>query len=164
MKMIEIKLYKFNELSEQAKQKAIENLSDINVECDWWESTYEDAERIGLKITGFDLDRNRHATGELMLSPSEICANIIRDHGEQCETYKLAENFLKEFKPIFAEHFQTEEGEYKLIELENDFLQNLLNAYSIMLQNESEYLQGKEAIIETIQANDYDFTEDGKLY
>jgi hypothetical protein len=32
------------------------------------------------------------------------------------------------------------------------------------IQNEFEYLQSKEAIIETIKANDYDFTEDGKLY
>ena len=30
--------------------------------------------------------------------------------------------------------------------------------------NEYDYLTGKEAIIETIEANDYDFTAEGELY
>ena len=58
MKTLTINLYQFSELSDEAKEKAISNLSDINVDFDWWTNTYEDAARIGLKITSFDLDRN----------------------------------------------------------------------------------------------------------
>ena len=62
-----------------------------------------------------------------------------------------------------SEHFESSESEDKMIDLENEFLQSLLEDYSIMLQNESEYLQSAEAIRETIEANEYEFTEDGKL-
>ena len=32
-----------------------------------------------------------------------------------------------------------------------------------MLRNEYEYLTSEEAVIESIRANEYEFTEDGKL-
>ncbi len=86
MKEVTIKLYEFDELSERAQEEAIEKLSDINVDYDWWKYVYEDAERIGLKINEFDLER------------------------------------------------------------------------------EYDYLTSGEAIIETIRANEYYFTEDGTLY
>ncbi len=164
MRTIEIIVYKFNELSKEAQQKAIEKLWDINVTFDWWEPTYEDAKNIGLKITSFALDRNRHVNGEFTLSAAEVAANILQEHGETCNTYKIAEKFIEEFNPKFADYFQTEEGEPELLEMEDNFLKTLLSEYADILQKECEYLQSKESIIETIQANDYDFTEDGKIY
>lgn len=171
MKTIEVKLYQFSELSDEAKKNAIEKLSDINVEFAWWLLAYEDAERIGLKITSFDLDQNRHAEGHFLLSPAEVAQNIFNNHGVNCETYKTAQSFINEWQPLFAnyldegnEDYENRESEYKLQDMEDDFLKSLLEDYSIMLQNECEYLQTDEAIIETIEANEYDFTEDGKLY
>lgn len=170
MKTVTINLYSFNELNENAQQKAIENLSDINVNFDWWDFVYEDAENIGLKITSFDLDRNRHAKGYFILSASEVAANIFSNHGKDCETYKTAESFMKEWQPIFddymnedSENYESQELEERLIDMEDDFLNSLLEDYSIMLQNECEYLRSDEAIIETIEANEYLFTEDGNL-
>jgi type I restriction-modification system DNA methylase subunit len=43
-------LYTFDELSETAKEKALEVYRDINLNFDWWDGTYEDAKNIGLKI------------------------------------------------------------------------------------------------------------------
>lgn len=170
MKTITINLYEFSELTPQAQQKAIENLSDINVMNDWWASTYEDAKNIGLKITSFDLDRNRHATGEFLLSAAEVAANILKEHGEHCETYKTAEAFLSDYNPVFtdytdeaSENYESREVEGKLQDIESDFLKSLLEDYSIMLQKECDYLQSEEAIKEAIEANEYTFTEDGKL-
>ena len=170
MRTIETKVFTFDELSEDAKQKAIERLRDINVSHNWWEITYDDAKTIGLKITGFNLDRNRHATGELILSACEVAQNIFNEHGETCETFKTATNFMEVWQPIFDEYmneesekFESAELEDELTELEGEFCQSLLEDYSIMLQNECEFLQEDEAIIETIEANDYEFTEDGKL-
>jgi len=170
MRVKEITLYKFDELSEAAKEKAIEKLWDINVDYNWWESAYEDAERIGLKITSFDLDRNRHAEGKFTLSANEVAQNIFNEHGENCETYRTAQNFMKEWEPVFngymdecSEHYESRESEDRLNELEDEFLQSLLEDYSIMLQKEYEYQTSQEAIIETIQANEYEFTEDGTL-
>lgn len=171
MRTIRIKLYKFSELSESAKQKAIENLSDINVDYNWWTSTYEDAENIGLKITSFELDRNRHAKGDFLLSANEVAQNIFSNHGHECETYTTAEKFMKEWEPIFInymdeehEMYESKESEEQLQEIENEFLISLLEDYSIMLQNEFEYLQEEEAIIETIEANEYEFTITGERF
>ena len=56
-------VYTFNKLSGEAKQHALEQLWDLNVYYDWWGYMYEDAENIGLKITGFDLDRGAYVCG-----------------------------------------------------------------------------------------------------
>jgi hypothetical protein len=171
MKNIRIKVYKFNELSQDAQDKAIEKLNSINVDFDWWVYIYEDAKEIGLKITSFDLDRNRHAKGEFILSAAEVSQNIINNHGENCETYKTASNFLEYWQPIFNaytdeenEKYESREAEEEMQEIEEEFLYSLLEDYSIMLQNGYEYLQSDEAIIETIEANDYHFLANGELF
>ena len=166
MRIKETKVYKFDELTDKAKEKVLHDMYDLNVYYDWWEGVYEDAANVGLKLTSFDLDRNRHAKGEFTLSAAEVAANIIRDHGEQCETYKTTQAFLDEINSLAMPDDDSDEfseWENKMLELEDEFLKSLLEDYSIMLQKEYEYLTSEEAIIETIQANDYEFTEDCKL-
>lgn len=155
MRTIRIKLYKFSELSESAKQKAIENLSDINVDYNWWESTYEDAKNIGLKITSFELDRNRHAKGKFTGYAIDTAKDILEEHGQDCETYKTAEGFISDYNTTLDEDIE---------ELEEGFLNSLLEDYSIILQKEREYLQSEDAIIETIEANEYEFTITGERF
>ena len=58
-----------------------------------------------------------------------------------------------------AHAFRIGELESLLDELRIDACQEIYSA----LQKEYEYLTGDEAIIETIEANEYDFTADGKL-
>jgi hypothetical protein len=82
MKTISINLYSFNELSEEAQQKALDHYRYFMVEDSWWDSIYSDAKEIGLKITSFDLDRNRNAKGELLHSFEEVCCNILKNHGK----------------------------------------------------------------------------------
>lgn len=171
MKTIRTKVYQFSELSDSAKQTAIEQFSDINVDYDWWSSTYEDAATIGLKITSFDLDRNRHAKGEFTLAANEVAQNIFTNHGEECETYKTAQTFMETWQPVFndymdenSDNYESADSEQLLQNFEEDFLNDLLEDYSIMLQKECEYLQSETAIIETIETNEYDFTKDGKRF
>jgi hypothetical protein len=172
MKQVIINTYKFNELSEDAQAKAIDELRDINTEHEWWDNMYDDAENVGLKITSFDLDRNRHADGKFIES-AEHCANkIIADHGDMCETYKTAENYLSERDSLIDTWERDDDGEFinegdmddKLNELDDDFLVDILEDYSILLQNEYEYRCTDEAVIETIDANEYDFLESGKIF
>ena len=160
-----IDIYTFEDLAtnEELKSKVLANLSDINTNFDWWDGTYEDAENIGIKITGFDLYRKQISIKEID-SASEVCANIFRDHWDECSTYKLAEKFMAEFTPMFSDYLETEEGEEDLIELEEKFFKDLGNEYLYILQSELEYLESEEAILETIKANEYEFTADGKIY
>lgn len=56
MKTKTINVYSFDELSEKAKQKALENLYDINVDHDWCDFIYDDFKSICATI-GVDADK-----------------------------------------------------------------------------------------------------------
>lgn len=166
MRTIRTKVYKFDELSKEAQQTVIDKMYDINVSYDWWESTYDDANEIGFKITGFDIDRGSYCDGEFQLSAHEVAANIIRDHGAMCETYKTAQTFLDGVNSIEAtdgeEYGEGEEYEDKMMELEEEFLKSLCEDYLTMLRQDYEYQTSDEAIKETIEVNEYEFTKDGR--
>ena len=156
MKTKTINLYQFSELSPEGKEKALHSLCDINVDHDWWDYIYEDAERIGLKITSFETDR--YAKGKLTLSPEEVCNQITKEHGYMCETVQTAKKYLED-----RANLGEEPSDGKLDDLKDEFLKSLLEDYRIILSKEYEYLTSDEQIIETILANDYYFTEDGKI-
>lgn len=162
-------LYLFDELSEDEKNAAIEKLWDLNVDHDWWDVVYMDAEDIGLKIHGFDLDRH-DIEGRFTRAANEVAQNIINNHGDMCETYKTAKAFMNDWEPIFTAYmdetsadYESRESEEKMLDLESEFLHSLLEDYWIMLRKEYEYMTSEEAIKETIEANEYEFTEAGEL-
>jgi hypothetical protein len=141
------KVFEFKELSEQAQEKALEKLQAWNVDGEWWENTYGDAEMIGLKITSFDIDRDSYVKGEFTESEVDVAQSILDSHGEMCETYKTAKKFLDGIEA-----------------LKEEFRKSLLEDYRIILQKEYEYLTSREAVEEMCEANEYRFTEDGKIF
>ncbi len=144
-------VYKFDELPEEGQRLAIEKHSDINVNHDWWDSVYEDAAMIGLKLDSFDIYR-RTITGELTLKPWQVIRRILKNHGDTCETYKTAA-FWKDRLNI--------KGQRNTNSCE--FFRSLLHDYLNMLDLEYNYLTGEEEIKETIRANDYDFKANGEI-
>lgn len=174
MRTVRTKVYKFHELTPEAQIKAINQFSDINVDHTWWEYTYMDAESAGIKITDFDLDRGTIG-GLLINSLTESCALIIANHGNGCESYKTAKAYLSEWVQLVKEHsdgveidkvHEDKEHEFDQLadELENQFKQSILKDYRILLQKNYDYLTSEEAITETIIANEYEFTKDGKQF
>jgi hypothetical protein len=160
----EIEVYDFSELGKDAQDKAIENLYDLNVDSDWWDSVYVDAEDVGLKITGFDIDRGSYVKGYFIYSAVDTAKRIIEDHGKDCETYKTATAYLAEREGIAQEPENDDEIEGALDDLDEEFRKSILEDYRIMLKKDYEYLTSRESIIETIEANEYEFTANGKLY
>ena len=157
MKTKTINLYEFDELSDQAKQRAIANNCGINVDYrEWYHSVYDDAENIGLKITGFDLDRNRHCTGQAIDDVLTIAHKIKTEHGFDTPTHELANEFIKDYAAL-DEDIDTGE----LRDFENKFLKSILKEYSILLQRKCEWLTSEEAIVDSLRANEYEFLEDG---
>jgi len=169
MREIATKVYQFDELSDDVKERARQWWREGGLDYEWWDFIYEDAERIGLKLTEFDLDRNRHACGDFIKDATEVAELVINEHGDECETYKDAVAFLDERDKIVDWAERDENGEFVdeygldelLDECENEFLRTLLEDYSIILQHEMEYLLSDEQVDETIRANEYEFTEDG---
>ena len=164
---IEKTVYKFEELLEDTQRKAIENLYDLNVDYEWWDSVYEDADRAGIKLTSFDLGRAQNIDGELITSLSESIKAILNEHGKDCETYKTAAGYQDELDKIETalrlEGIDEDEADKQREELEAQYLKDILQDYYYMLKREYEYQTSEEAIRESIEANEYEFDEDGNL-
>ena len=175
MKTIEIKVYKLNELPEEIQEKAIEKLSDINVNYDWRNHIYQDAETVGIAVNGHD-----ERGCSIQVDDCEETANkILEGHGDHCETYKTAKSFLSNKSKLVEKYSDginkdivSEDNELdfdnEMDDLEKEFTHSLsedykimLQKYRIMLQKEYEYMTSEKAIKETIEANDYDFTIEG---
>jgi len=161
-------IYQFDELSAKAKEKARDWFRNGALDYEWWESVYEDAERIGLKITSFDLDR-RSIDGELTGTAKHCAEDILKEHGDTCDSFKLAQAFLQERQALKDRLEDANENENiawevdeKISELEEEFKKNLLRDYLDTLQKEADYLTSDEAVDEAIRANEYTFLANGK--
>jgi hypothetical protein len=170
MKTIEIKLYSFEELNYTAKERALSKFYNINVEHNWWEFIYSDAKELGILIKSFDLDRGKHIKIDIDSSYycGDVANKIISSHGKTCQTYIISETFLKDREDIEFKYddklINEEQFDDIISELEEEYTNDIANEYLSMLKQEYEYLTSDEAIIEAICANDYEFTEDGKLF
>lgn len=171
-----ITVYRFDELSEDAKEKAIWELSGINVDHDWHEHIYDGAKEIGLIITEFNLSRNT-IKGDIRLNLLEVCKLIRKHHGKESETYKTAVGHLNQYIEEFKKYRDKYKNEFDCpvhaleeFELEDeagdiscDFEKALLYEYLIILKQEYEYLTSDEVIIKSIEANEYEFNKNGCL-
>lgn len=193
MRQETINIFAFEELSEEAKKKVLREFCDINVNYGWWESIYNDAENVDIKIDSFDIDRGNSISGSFD-DLETVCNKIIIEHGESTETAILALEYLYKFivlnarldravdvmdeidrryddlNPEKADRvYDTADGiiedcEDTIQDLAEEFEREILECYLTILRKEYEYLTSEDVIIETIQANEYEFTEDGSQY
>lgn len=159
MRIIETKAYQFEELDEQTKEKAIDNYRHISVDShDWWDFIEEDLNSVGIELRSFDIERGSFA--EIHLEDFyETCEKIIETHGENCETYKIAERYIKEYNEIHQHIHDDDAIECLDEEYQKEFSEEVLS----MLRKEYEYMISDEYIIEMFDANEHEFTEEGKL-
>lgn len=148
-------VYKFSELSDEGKEKALERYSNINVDDPfWYECIVEDTRDVGVEIEEFDL---YHGTIKCRFTDAVelVAGKILAEHGKDSETYKTADGFLADFKKLS----ESEKGD----DLCNEFRRSLSEDYRLILQRSYDYLTSREAIIETLEANEYDFTAEGVI-
>jgi len=166
-------VYKFDELSDAAKQTAINVLGGVNVTHDWWDSTYEDAAQIGLVIEEFDIDRGSYCRGKWTEDAEDVASLIMENHGACCETHKDAwefQNAVSVQGSIFeaADDFDPESEQFieseQYASLCEEFQRTIREDYRIMLQQEYEYQTSEEAIIGAIKVDGYEFRANGELY
>jgi len=163
MRIIETKAYQFKELDEKTKEKAINNYRYVSVEHDsWWDFVKEDLANVDIELRSFDIDRGSFA--EIHLEDfHETCELILKSHGENCQTYKIAERYIKEYKHI-QYHIQDDEDlDEKLDDLDEEYQKEFSEEVLSMLRREYEYMISDEHTIEIFEANEYEFTEEGKL-
>jgi predicted nucleic acid-binding Zn finger protein len=146
MKTIEIAIYEYGELSDEAKENAVNQLSDLNVDYGWWEDIFEDTKRIHMTITAFDTGRSNYLDANFARCAVSVAEAIVSGHGDCCETHNVAKAFLADPDADIDEFYREIRGEYLDI-----------------LRKEYEYKTSKEAIVESIEANEYHFSVNGNL-
>lgn len=196
MRTIRIKLYKFNELSESAKQKAIESLYNINTDYEWYEYTvdefksnkeffditnvyfngfYSQGDGAMFEYEGINKDFVKTIIDSLPISnwKKDVLKNCtyISGNGKQSGLY-YHENSCSHNINIESDNGAQY---YRNIELLIDSVSStiedaIIEKYKELakelyrtLEKEYDYLTSEKAIIETIEANEYEFTQDGKL-
>ncbi len=184
------KVYEFEELSQEAKDKVLDKLRDLNVDgsFDWWEDdgllelTPEQAKKAHItdaeykteifkfKKIYFDLDRAHYVQFPDLQVNNEIAfrkwlgvskrlndkiySYTFEGHGRGENTYLvISEN--ENVKITDSERNTLINAEAKFSDWMNEALRRLQVNY--------DYLTSDESIIETIEANDYQFLEDGTM-
>lgn len=171
---VTIEVMTFDELSEKAKEKARNWYRDSSYDDATfaWEHIQEDAKAVWLELKSFDTDSAsfvRDMKGDF-INGAYSCAQLIKaEHGENCDTYKSAALFLLDNEKINqkypnANNDSCAEFEEEKETIERFLLNNLLKDYSVMLQAELWHMSSDEYIDDTIIANEYTFTEDGKYF
>lgn len=191
---IEYKIYTYDELSEKAKQKALETLWDINVDSDFW---YDYAGKTGFNqaeidaMHAFGLPADYKIPVEL-IDHDKLYFSIDREWYVQLVNAQFADDEITrcfcevsrrvwcmldvtlyttrgrngntrvnvEYRGRRDDLKRVNDAIARIEERINDKIQQVL----IDLEKNYEYLTGREAIEETIRANEYEFTEEGKIW
>lgn len=155
MRIMQVEIFKFDELSDKAKEKARDWYREASLHDEWYESIYEDAANVHIKITGFDIGRGNDIDGEFTDDPLIVADKILKDHGAGCDTYKTAKIFHA------ARNKLDEQEDHSA--LDSEFLRDILQDYLSSLRKEYEHVTSDETIDENICTNEYEFTADGKI-
>jgi len=188
MRTIRTKVYKFEELSKEAQQTAIEKNIDINTFDDNWhdpilEGFTEQLAEAGfleaiIQFSGF------WSQGDGLCFDAKIDASkfaITTNEKRVCNLIDagLIDEFTIE-KTLYANHYSHEKTRFvdysicngencnKVLETLCDKIESkrleLCKEFYSTLEKDYYYLQSDEAIKETILANDYEFLKDGTQF
>lgn len=187
-------LYTFEELSDNAKEKAIEKLCDMNVDYEWHEFVYEDSIEIA-RLFGLDISEIHYSgfwsqgDGACFKGRYEYKKDALKAIKEYAPTDTELHDIVSRLQWAQAANFyrvtctakhsghyyhsgcmtvdcENAEDCYRTVINEDEFIQALRDFADWIykqLETEYNYLTSETAIIETIKANKYEFTKEGKL-
>jgi hypothetical protein len=178
-------LYTFAELSESAQRHAIKTLWNLNVDHALYEFSYETIRTAGrclgidCKVEGFDLDRGQsielrggcdYRKGWRAALAQEFDGDTLAELvgiGEELQSAQRRAFYCAciDLSPVHhgtAYTVYSKFGAYVTDDL-TDTLRSFEHWAWCVLRDEYEYLTSAEAIKETIEANEYEFDENGNL-
>ena len=163
MRTIELKVFTFDELSPEAKKRAIQDNRDVLVESYWWESDFYDAkETADMDIVMFDIHTNIIVC-EIITGCKQSAQKVLENHGESCTTYSIAKKFLSDLDSLESQP-ATRKKIILIEDLEERYKTDMGKQYLRMLDTSYNYLLSDAAIIEFLVDNEYEFLEDGRSY
>ena len=185
MKKIIITVYSFDELSDEAKQKAIETErhNELRLDYKWWDGVFdnfrEQFKEIGIDNADFAFSLSYTQGDYAKLTKGEIdMEKIIPKLSFRLEEYikyytsaciingdaTFDFDDYKEHPCIYDYYDYYEKVVEQLEKWLNDKIEELNGELYMALQEEYEYLQSDEVIAEEFKDNETLFYEDGTLY
>ena len=181
MREMTVTVYSFAELSEAAQERALNAFRDINVEYDWWEDSYDTIRTAG-KLIGLDIDgiyfdtylycifdaSYEYARGAVKAVKAEFPQDT-ELHGIASELQALQKRHFYSLSCAVREARSMNQyscfrfGEDYECEDLGDIIDDFAHWARVLLRDEYKYLMSDDAVKEAIEANEYEFTEAGKL-
>jgi len=188
MKTVRIKIYKFNELSEEAKQNAIDYFRSSNdyfyMGSEILDSINRGLDHFGGELSDYSIDWQNINNSTYLIKYS-VSEDIQQLSGVRLWKYlnnsgllHIRDKYNKKIIPLLSgncpltgvcfdesfldavRNFIARPSDISFTELMEDCVYNTIKAGC----NDCEYQQSEEAIIETIEANEYDFKDDGTIF
>jgi len=173
------KVYSYQNLPEESKQKAIENYYDINVsDTDWWYDDY----LLDLGLT------NKNSKADTLFSWDKIYFSLDRANYLQFEKLKVNDDdaFRQELgvskktwskitydfdnsgrnsdtRFTYYENEDLNDDDIKQLDKAEEKFAQLVDKAKSNLSKNYDYQTSREAIVYTFEANEYQFTENGRI-
>ena len=182
MREITVKVYSFAELSEAAQERALDAFRDINVEYDWWTYGAYYTIRTAGKLLGLDIGDIHFDTDSYCIFDAsyEYARGAVKAVKAEFPQDTELHGIASELQALQKRHFYSlscaitkgrSMNYYRCFRFGEDYdcedLGDIIDDFAhwarIQLRDEYEYLTSDEAVKEMIEANGYEFTEDGKL-
>lgn len=176
MRIIETKVYEFDELDIQTQEKVIENNRTINVDSNFWYQCELDNFKHELKIKVNEFDIYRREINITIEDSFDTAQGIVDFFGKESGIVYSAKIFIKDRDALVKKYGEGNEKDgYSVKEecwseydeeieyLEEEFRKEIAREILSMLTLDYEYQTSDDGIKETIIANEYEFTEEGKL-
>lgn len=186
MRTEEVEVYGFEELSEEVQERVIGDFNNINVDYDWYDLdglldlTQEEMGKVGIepgeiegvlfsyKITEFDLDRGQYIHFDsVVVNNDDVFRRFLEipeDLWESCAYYFT--NYTRDANTCLELHSGNALTVSESETLDNavEIMADKIHGAWVALRNNYEYLTSKEAIKDTILANEYEFYKGGRLF
>ena len=191
MRIAETKVYQFDELGDNAKEKAREWYREGGFDYEWWDAVYEDVKTIG-ELMGIGIEQIYFAgfynqgdgacfTGHYSYAKQAI-AKVKEYAPEEYELHRIAKRLQDIQKPYFYQihaeitHRGHDYHKYcSVIDIErnnetvhldvlSEALRDFMDWIYRQLKIQWDYLSSNEEVDDTIRVNEYEFTKDGRRF
>ena len=174
-------VYSFAELSDDAKERALNDLRPANIEPYWYEDTFDTirtaGKLLGLEIGDIHFDTDLYCIFDADYRYVRGAVKAVRNEFPWVDDLC---NVAKDLQALQRRHFYSlscavtkgrTTNRYSCFRFGEDYeckdLGDIIDDFAhwarVLLRDEYKYLTSDDAVKETIEANEYEFTEAGKL-
>ena len=160
MREITLKVYEFDELSEEVQEKVLDNHRYVEVEYhDWWDHIYDMALEEGVEILSFNThERNIEVRVSDDFDEDSARKEILEREEMALELLSNLDDEYSDIEDLIEDKIEESREEH-----EREKQEEAAEKWIDMLIKEEEYLTSDEYVREFLINNNYEFYENGEV-